>query len=155
MMSLGDVLEQYCTSPPVAQFAFDNDGVDRLPVTIGIPEGVEVVLPSGEARFLDRIELEIVFDRERSNEKFDRKVYGDAGVAFASKTYTRGDEKAHFTYSLLQKGGRLSAAAAVRTSDGRTAFVITPKSKLRKPRRKSAVEGRPKARTKTPKPKPK
>ncbi len=153
MRSLADVLERYCTSAPVAQFAFDNDDVDRLPVTIGIPDGGEVVLPSGETRLLDRIELEIVFDRERSNEKFDRKVYGDAGVAFASKTYTRGNEKARFTYSLLQKGGRLSAAAAVRTSDGRTDFVITPKSKVRKPRRKSPMKAKPKpkARTATPK----
>jgi hypothetical protein len=129
LVTLVDVLERYCTSAPVAQFAFDNDHVDRLPVTIGSPDGVEMVLPSGESRLLDRIELEIVFDRERSNERFDRKVYGDAGVSFASKTYTRGDEKAHFTFSMLQYGDEQSAAAAVRTSDGRSHFVVTPKTK--------------------------
>lgn len=37
IVSLGDVLERYCTSPPVAQFAFDNDDVECLPVTIDIP----------------------------------------------------------------------------------------------------------------------
>jgi hypothetical protein len=133
MMSLADVLERYCTSPPVAQFAFNNDHVERLPMTIGIPDGVEVVLPSGEVRFLDRIELEVVFDRVRSNEKFDRKIYGDAGVSFASKTYTRGDEMAHFTFSMLQHGDEQSAGAAVGTSDGRSAFVVTPKIKSAMP----------------------
>ena len=104
MLSLGDVLHWYCTASPVAQFAFDDDDVDRVPVTIDMSEGIELVLPSGEARFLERIELEIAFDRERSNEKFDRKVYGDAGVSVASKTYTRGNDKAHFTFSMLQHG---------------------------------------------------
>jgi hypothetical protein len=74
MVSLADVLERYSTSPPVAQFAFDNDDVECLPVTIGIPAGIEVVFPSGE--------------------RFARKVYGHAGVSFASKTYTRRHERA-------------------------------------------------------------
>jgi hypothetical protein len=103
--------------------------VEWLPVTIGIPDGVAMVLPSGESRLLDRIEPEVVFDRERSNEKFDRKVYGDAGMSFASKTYTRGDEKAHFTFSMLQHGDEQTAAAAVRASDGRSAVVVTPTTK--------------------------
>jgi hypothetical protein len=129
MMLLGDVLERYCTPPPVAQFAFNNDQAERLPMTIGIPDGVEVVMPSGEARFLDRIELEVVFDRERSNEKFDRKIYGDAGLSFASRTYTRGGETACFTFSMLQHGDEQSAAAAVRTSDAKPGFTVTPKMK--------------------------
>jgi hypothetical protein len=93
-----------------------------------MPGGIELVLPSGDSRFLERIELEIAFDRERSNTKFDRKIYGNAGVSFASKTYTRGDEKAHFVFSMLQHGDRTSAGAAVRTSDGRTDFVLSPRA---------------------------
>lgn len=89
------------------------------------------MLPSGEARFLDRIELKIVFDREHSDERFDRKVYGAAGVSFASKTYTRGGEKAHFTFSLLQYGAEASAGAVVRTPDGKSRFAVTNKMKSR------------------------
>ena len=113
----------------MAQFTFENDDVERLPVTIAMPDGTELVLPSGDSRFLERIELEVVFDRERSNTKFDRKIYGDAGVSFASKTYIRGAEKAHFVFSMLQQGDETSAAAAVRISDGRSGFVLTPRVK--------------------------
>jgi hypothetical protein len=98
-----------------------------------MPDGIELVLPSGDSRFLERIELEIAFDRERSNTKFDRKVYGTAGLSFASKTYTRGEEKAHFVFSMLQHGDETSAAAAVRTSDGRSDFVLSPKVKTPAP----------------------
>lgn len=128
-LPLADVLHWYCTASPVAQFTFDNDDVERLPVTIAMPDGIELVLPSGDSRFLERIELEIAFDRERSNTKFDRKIYGDAGLSFASKTYTRGEEKAHFVFSMLQQGDETSAAAAVRTSDGRSDFVLSPRVK--------------------------
>lgn len=100
---------------------------------IAMPDGIELVLPSGDSRFLDRIELEIAFDRERSHTKFDRKIYGDAGLSFASKTYTRGEEKAHFVFSMLQRGDETSAAAAVRTSDGRSDFVLSPRVKSRTP----------------------
>jgi hypothetical protein len=113
----------------VAQFTFDNDDVERLPVTIAMPDGIELVMPSGDSRFLERIELEIAFDRERSNTKFDRKIYGSAGLSFASKAYTRGEEKAHFVFSMLQQGDETSAAAAVRTSDGRSGFVLSPRVK--------------------------
>lgn len=128
-LPLADVLHWYCTASPVAQFTFDNDDVERLPVTIAMPDGIELVLPSGDSRLLERIELEIAFDRERSNTKFDRKIYGDTGLSFASKTYTRGAEKAHFVFSMLQQGDDTSAAAAVRTSDGRSAFVLSPRVK--------------------------
>src|SRR5687767_11444221 len=94
-----------------------------------MPDGIELVLPSRDSRFLERSELEIAFDRERSNTKFDRKISGDAGLSFASKTYTRGEEKAHFVFSMLQQGDETSAAAAVRTSDGRSAFVLSPRVK--------------------------
>jgi hypothetical protein len=33
-LPLADVLHWYCTASPVAQFTFDNDGVERLPVTL-------------------------------------------------------------------------------------------------------------------------
>jgi hypothetical protein len=128
-LQLAEVLHWYCTASPVAQFTFENDDVERLPVTIATPDGTELVLPSGDSRFLERIELEVVFDRERSNTKFDRKIYGDAGVSFASKTYIRGAEKAHFVFSMLQQGDETSAAAAVRISDGRSGFVLTPRVK--------------------------
>lgn len=131
-LPLGDILHWYCTASPVAQFSFDNDGVERLPVTIAMPDGIELVLPSGDSRFLERIELEIAFDRERSNTKFDRKIYGEAGVSFASKTYTREQEKAHFVFSMLQHGGETSAAVAVRTSDARSARSVGAKSSKRK-----------------------
>jgi hypothetical protein len=64
----GDVLHWYCTASPVAQFTFDNDDVERLPVTIAMPDGIELVLPSGDSRFLERIELEIAFDRAQQHE---------------------------------------------------------------------------------------
>ncbi len=83
-LPLADVLHSYCTASPVAQFTFDNDDVERLPVTIAMPDGIELVLPSGDSRLLERIELEIAFDRERSNTRFDRKIYGDAGLSFLS-----------------------------------------------------------------------
>jgi hypothetical protein len=127
---LGVILHRYCTSPPVAQVVFDNHDVERLPTQIEMPDGVELVLPSGEARFLERIELEIVFERDRSDTAFDRRIYGGAGVAFASKTYTKGGEKAHFTFSVLQHGDETSVAAAVRTPDGQSGFVISPKITL-------------------------
>jgi hypothetical protein len=127
--SLADVLQWFCTTPPVAQFSFDNDDVARLPVTIPMPDGAEVILPSGDSRLLDRIELEIVFDRERSNTQFDRRIYQETGVAFAAKIYTRGDKTAHFVYSVLQQGNEISAAASVRTSDGDVDFAVTPRAK--------------------------
>ena len=122
-------MQWYCTASPVARFAFDNDHVDRLPTVIHMAEGVQLVLPSGEARFLERIELEIAFERHRSDTAFERRVYGQAGVAFAAKTYTRGNEKAHFTFSMLQQGNETTAGVSVRNSDGNSAFVITPKMK--------------------------
>ncbi len=132
-LPLGDVLHWYCTASPVAQFTFDNDDVERLPVTIAMPDGVELVLPSGGYRVLERIELEIVFDRERSNTKFDRKIYGETGLSFASKTYTREGKKAHFVFTMLQHGDETSAAVAVRTSDGRSDFVLSPGGKSSRP----------------------
>ena len=33
-----------------------------------------------------------------------RKIYGDAGLSFPSKTYTRGEEKAQVVFSMLQQG---------------------------------------------------
>jgi hypothetical protein len=128
-LPLADVLHWYGTASPVAQFTFDNDDIERLPVTIAMPDGIELVLPPGDSRFLERIELKIAFDRERSNTKFDRKIYGGAGLSFASKAYTRGEEKAHFVFSMLQQGDETSAAAAVRTSDGRSGFVLSPRVK--------------------------
>jgi hypothetical protein len=65
---------------------------------------------------------------KRTND-FQALIYGNAGLSFASKTYTRGEEKAHFVFSMLQQGDETSAAAAVRTSDGRSDFALSPRVK--------------------------
>ncbi len=44
-----------------------------------------------------------------------------------------GKEKAHFTLSMLQQGDEQSAGAVVRTSDGKSGFVVTPKMRTPPP----------------------
>ena len=45
MFPLADILRRYCTASPVAHSTFDNDDVELLPVTIAMPDGIELVLP--------------------------------------------------------------------------------------------------------------
>jgi hypothetical protein len=97
---------------------------------IEVPDGTLVVLPSGDTRLLEAIELKIAIRREKSDTTFERKVYGEAGVAFASKMYMG----AHVLFSMLQQGDHTSVAASIRTPDGRNGHVIALEAKV--PKRK-------------------
>jgi hypothetical protein len=91
------------------------------------PPGTLLELPSGDLRALEAVELLVVFERQAEMTRFERRVYGDTGVAFANKTYTRDGQTAHFTLSMVQQGSEASIGASVRLSDGRTGFVVGSK----------------------------
>jgi len=124
---LTDVVDDFCGGQQLAQIAFSGDELKGARVFLNAQPGTLLEWPSGERRALESIELLVVFERHSEMTKFERRVYGDTGVAFANKTYTRDGQTAHFTLSMVQQGSEASIGASVRMPDGRTGFVVSPK----------------------------
>lgn len=131
--ALGDLVEAYCDLPEMHQLVFDTDHLESFPVSIVMPEGAVLVLPAGEERRLAAIEFQVDVVRDRSDTVFERKVYGDAGVSFATKAYPDG---ARVTFSMVQQGDTGSVAASVVRPDGTKVFMVLPENFAQKPRTK-------------------